>query len=89
MIFFESPHRIEKLLDALRAGLGNRRAVLAREMTKHFEEFVRGTLDELLKHVQKHSPKGEITLIVEGAPRRKKLAARDSEQEQRTAKDEV
>lgn len=70
LILFESPHRIGKLLAALRAKLGNRRAVLARELTKRFEEFHRGTLDELLTHVQNHPPKGEITLVVEGAPKR-------------------
>lgn len=71
LIFFESPHRVEKLLAALKAGLGNRRVVLAREMTKHFEEFVRGPLEDVLGHVQAHPPKGEMTLIVEGSPRRK------------------
>lgn len=75
IIFFESPHRIEKLLEALVAGLGKRRAVLAREMTKQFEEFIRGTLEDLLSHVHAHPPKGEITLIVEGSPRRKGSAA--------------
>ena len=72
LILFESPHRIEKLLTSLRAILGNRRAVLARELTKLFEEFHRGTLDELLMHVQSRPPKGEITLVVEGAQKRKR-----------------
>ena len=71
LILFESPHRIEKLLTALRDGLGHRRAVLARELTKRFEEFRRGTLEELLAWVHAHPPKGEITLLVEGAPKRK------------------
>ncbi len=71
LILFESPHRIGKLLTALRSKLGNRRAVLARELTKRFEEFHRGTLDELLAQVQSRPPKGEITLVVEGAPKRK------------------
>jgi 16S rRNA (cytidine1402-2'-O)-methyltransferase len=66
IILFESPHRIEKLLMALHDGLGNRRAVIGRELTKRFEEFRRGTLQELLAHVRSHPPKGEITLVVEG-----------------------
>jgi 16S rRNA (cytidine1402-2'-O)-methyltransferase len=77
LILFESPHRIEKLLAALRAGLGNRRAVLARELTKRFEEFHRGTLDELLAHVRSHAPKGEITVVVEGAAKRRRLEPAD------------
>ena len=72
LILFESPHRIGKLLTSLRSKLGNRRAVLARELTKRFEEFRRGTLEELLEQVQAHPPKGEITLVVEGAPKRKR-----------------
>ena len=72
LILFESPHRIGKLLAALRSQLGNRRAALARELTKRFEEFHRGTLDELLAQVQSRPPKGEITLVVEGAPKRKR-----------------
>ena len=71
IILFESPHRIGKLLAALRAGLGNRRAVLARELTKKFEEFHRGTLDQLQDLVESRSLKGEITLVIEGMPRRK------------------
>jgi 16S rRNA (cytidine1402-2'-O)-methyltransferase len=70
IILFESPHRIEKLLVALRQVLGNRRAVLGRELTKRYEEFRRGTLDELLAHVRSHPPKGEITVVVEGTSRR-------------------
>src|SRR5712692_2299361 len=70
VILFESPHRIAKLLASLLAGLGNRRAVLARELTKHYEEFHRGTLEELIALVRSHPPKGEITLVVEGAARR-------------------
>lgn len=89
IIFFESPHRIEKLLNALQAGLGNRRAVLGREMTKQFEEFVRGTLDELLTHVQQHPPKGEITLIVEGAPRRQRLGERGAKEKEKAEEDET
>lgn len=76
-ILFESPHRVEKLLAALRAGLGNRRAVLARELTKRFEECHRGTLDEVLAQVRSRAPKGEITLVVEGAPKRKRAEPGD------------
>ena len=78
MILFESPHRIGKLLASLHSILGNRRAVLGRELTKRFEEFHRGTLSELLEQVQTHPPKGEITLVVEGTPKRKQLDREDA-----------
>jgi 16S rRNA (cytidine1402-2'-O)-methyltransferase len=73
IILFESPHRIEKLLTALVEELGERRAVLARELTKHFEEFRRGTVEELLADVRRRPPKGEITVIVEGSPNRRAM----------------
>lgn len=84
LILFENPHRIGKLLASLRAKLGNRRAVLARELTKRFEEFHRGTLDELLVEVHRRPPKGEITLVVEGAPKRKRPDREDDPLEDRT-----
>ena len=68
LVFFESPYRIQKSLADILAVLGNRRAVLAREMTKRFEEFMRGDLESLLKSLEKRSLKGEITVVVEGAP---------------------
>ena len=63
LIFYEAPHRINKTLNLLREGLGNRYACLARELTKINEEFIRGNLDELetLDDI-----KGEMVLIIEG-----------------------
>ena len=66
LVFFESPHRIVKSLSDLREVLGNRRVVLARELTKKFEEFIRGDLDGLLKMLENRTAKGEITLVIEG-----------------------
>ena len=66
LVFFESPHRVVKSLTDLRDVLGNRRVVLARELTKKFEEFARGDLDGLLKMLENRTVKGEITLVVEG-----------------------
>lgn len=64
MIFYEAPHRIEKcLVDCLEI-LGNRKAVLARELTKLHEEFLRGDLKELLEICPEL--KGEMVLVVEG-----------------------
>jgi 16S rRNA (cytidine1402-2'-O)-methyltransferase len=81
LIFFESPHRLDKLLAALLAGLGNRRTVLARELTKKFEEFQRGTLEELLKRVHDRPLKGEITVVVEGTSRRQAEACAEATDE--------
>ena len=86
LILFESPHRIEKLLMALREGLGNRRVALCRELTKHYEEYRRGTIEELLLDVRKRPPKGEITVVVEGQPRRR--TSRLEEEESSTTDNE-
>lgn len=65
IIFYESPHRITKTLVAMAAGLGDRRAVIARELTKAHEEFIRGTLSELALEPEE-SLRGEMVIIVEG-----------------------
>ena len=65
LIFYEAPHRIGKTLNLLREGLGNRDVCLARELTKINEEYIRGTLDELLE-LDESTIKGEIVLIVAG-----------------------
>lgn len=66
LIFYESPHRIFKTLLAMSATLGERKAVLARELTKAHEEFIRGTLPELCL-LDEDSLRGEMVLVVEGA----------------------
>jgi 16S rRNA (cytidine1402-2'-O)-methyltransferase len=64
LAIYEAPHRlVETLADALQI-LGRRQAVIAREITKLHEEFVRGDLAELLVHVQQKRARGEITLII-------------------------
>ena len=63
-IFFESPHRLVKTLSAAVDILPDRQLCVARELTKKFEEFRRGTAAELLAHYEAHPPKGEIVLIV-------------------------
>ena len=64
-LFYEAPHRILKTLNLLKEGLGNRQICLARELTKINEEFIRGSLDELV-NIDESTIKGEIVLIVEG-----------------------
>lgn len=67
LVFFESPHRIEKCLRDMLEVLGDRSACLAREISKRYEQFVRGSLSDLVQHVTDRSVKGEIVLIVNGA----------------------
>ena len=65
IIFYEAPHRIMKTLYLINEYFGNRNVCLARELTKINEEFIRGTLDELVT-LDEATIKGEIVLIVEG-----------------------
>lgn len=65
VIFYESPHRISKTLLALYQALGDRQAVIARELTKAHEEFIRGTLKEFLT-IDEATLKGEMVIVVEG-----------------------
>lgn len=68
IIFYESPHRLSKTLTQLCEYFGgNRRASVSREISKKFEETVRGTLTELEAHFIQKEPRGEIVMIVEGA----------------------
>jgi 16S rRNA (cytidine1402-2'-O)-methyltransferase len=68
MVLFESPNRLATTLRDLSGVLGpDRRAVVAREMTKLHEEFVRGTVAELANRFDE-PPKGEVVLVLEGAP---------------------
>ena len=64
LVFYEAPHRIEKMLKSLLEIFGDRRCCIARELTKVHEEFLRGTVSELLAEAD--SLKGEIVVIVEG-----------------------
>jgi len=66
LLFYESPHRVVKTLTAIQSILGNRKVVLARELTKRYEEFVRGDVQECLEYLQEHPPQGEYCLVVEG-----------------------
>ena len=67
LVFYESPYRIEKLLGELNEVFPEREVVIARELTKKFEEFLRGKPAELLAVTQKRSLKGEFVVLVAGA----------------------
>lgn len=73
LVFFEAPHRIAEALEDLAAGFGStRRAAVARELTKVFETVYRGALGELAAQARSDAnfARGEITVVIEGAPRR-------------------
>lgn len=67
IIFYEAPHKLIYTLKDLYAVLGNRKIVLARELTKKFEEIIRCTLEEAIEMYTHQAPKGEFVLIIEGA----------------------
>lgn len=68
MVFYESPYRIVKALHQMAEHFGHeRQASVSRELTKMYEETVRGTLPELITHFEAQPPKGEFVLVVEGA----------------------
>jgi len=66
-IFFESPYRLVKTLTACSNIMPDRKLCVARELTKKFEEFRRGTASELLAHYTVHPARGEITLLINGS----------------------
>ena len=66
LVLYESPYRIEKLLEELTEVFPGRSVVLARELTKKFEEYLRGTPAELLAAVRQRPRKGEFVVLVEG-----------------------
>lgn len=67
-VLYEAPGRVgDTLADLVEAGAGDRQAVVARELTKQFEEFRRGTVSELALSYEETAPRGEVVLLVAGA----------------------
>ncbi|MFL6213126.1 MAG: 16S rRNA (cytidine(1402)-2'-O)-methyltransferase [Blastocatellia bacterium] len=85
LVFYEAPHRIKATLADARVALGNRQCVLARELTKVHEEFIRGTLDEVMRTLAESDVRGELVMLIgpltEGAA--------DSEEPMRSVAEEV
>jgi 16S rRNA (cytidine1402-2'-O)-methyltransferase len=67
LVLYEAPHRIGATLADAREVLGDRRAALARELTKLHEQFVRGTLSEVGAQIATQEPRGEMTLVIAGS----------------------
>jgi 16S rRNA (cytidine1402-2'-O)-methyltransferase len=71
VVLYEAPTRLVETLEDLRKVSGEaRRAVVARELTKKFEEFTRGTLTDVIAHYRANAPRGECVIVLEGAPER-------------------
>ncbi len=70
LIFYESPHRISETLADIVEILGDREMVLARELTKVYEEVLRGTVREIQNKIGERKLKGEITLVISGRTRK-------------------
>jgi 16S rRNA (cytidine1402-2'-O)-methyltransferase len=73
MIFYEAPHRIHKMMDSCLKILGDRKCTLARELTKVHEEFLRGTISEIIPVTDEL--KGEMVLVVEGCHKEEKAVS--------------
>lgn len=66
LIFYEAPHKLLSTLEDMLEAFGDREIVLARELTKKFEEFNRTTISEAVEHYTQTPPKGEFVLIIKG-----------------------
>jgi 16S rRNA (cytidine1402-2'-O)-methyltransferase len=78
LVIYESPHRVQKTLANALEVLGDREACLAREISKKFEQYVRGPISRIIAELSDRSVKGEIVLIIAGASKEK---AQDSHDE--------
>ncbi|MBS4008408.1 MAG: 16S rRNA (cytidine(1402)-2'-O)-methyltransferase [Clostridium sp.] len=74
VVFYEAPHRLVKTLTELQADEQNRQVVVARELTKIYEQFVRGTLTEVQAHFSANEPRGECTVLLAGKGKKLCLA---------------
>lgn len=81
LIFYESPHRVLKSLGDMKETLGDRPACMAREISKKFEEFLRGNISDILSALAGRAIKGEIVLIIAGASYTNKLKTKEEKKE--------
>ena len=81
MIFYESPYRVVKCLEQFAEVFGpERRVSVSRELTKKFEQTVRGTVAEVPEHFRTTDPKGEFVIVLAGKPKPKRETAADEEE---------
>ena len=77
VIFYETPHRLKRTLKDMLEIWGDRKIVIARELTKKFEEIIRGNLSQVITEINTKEIKGEITLVVQGGIKKKENYATD------------
>lgn len=77
LIFYEAPHKLKNTLQSIEKVMGNRKIVLARELTKIHEEFIRGNVSELIE--QTDAPKGEYVILIEKNP----ISSKEKEKKQK------
>ena len=81
LVLYESPYRVVKCLEQLAETFGTeRRVAVVREITKKFEESVRGTIAEVVDHFRENEPKGEFVIVVEGYDPKRKASKSDDEE---------
>jgi 16S rRNA (cytidine1402-2'-O)-methyltransferase len=78
LIFYESPHRLIAFLEDALAVYGDRRAAVANDLTKLFETVIRGTLSACIARLAAEEPRGEYTVVIEGAPEEKSLNRKEA-----------
>ncbi|MBQ1618616.1 MAG: 16S rRNA (cytidine(1402)-2'-O)-methyltransferase [Bacteroidales bacterium] len=89
MVFYESPYRLVKTLEQFVVSFGpDRPCSVAREISKVHEEHVRGTLAEVLEHFTRTEPKGEIVIVVGGAPAKLRGEHRNKYKEERDGRED-
>jgi len=66
LIFYEAPHRLTQTLESMLDVLGDRQITAARELTKRYESYVRGSFSEVIDHFKNEQPRGEFVLVVSG-----------------------
>jgi 16S rRNA (cytidine1402-2'-O)-methyltransferase len=76
LVVYESPHRLLRTIRDLREQLGDRHAAVAREMTKKFEEVVRGPLSSVQQRLEGREPRGEYVIVIAGTGYREKASRR-------------
>ena len=90
IIFYESPFRVVKCLEQLAETFGAERKVsVSRELTKKFEQTVRGTISEVLEHFRQHEPKGEFVIVVAGCPKPEKPSKHNRYAQEETSEEET
>ena len=88
IIFYESPCRVVKCLEQLAEVFGEDRKVsVSRELTKKFEQTVRGTLAEVADHFREHEPKGEFVIVVAGQPKEETKVKRNRYRQEEEAEE--